>query len=465
MSTTLARRTFLKGLAATAAFGAVGLERGTAQARLPVSPVAILVVDFVGGWNVHASFAARTNASVNPHGIHHADAGVMRLSNVLFDERDSLVNRSSAAWGTSIPGFEDAARDFSLIGAMRHSRQFTVDDHVQTARFAGTGYLDRLDTPGLGTIIGRYAPQDNAAPPAVIVDPGNASGMMASAPGAWLPYAPLAIASSALPTTGGRASAGGRLEAVLDAAARGQRQQQARSKVDGIVSYKQALARYGGFFLDPAIHTAGAPDARYDAGILGAASPTNAQLCEALGGSGYAAEAAVALAIRCIEGGSRFVAVGCGWHDTHENEEAQSAVYVHDAQILAGISFLLQKTGLAEKVLLVGVSEMARSPYEGTSYNAGGGTDHGVIGLTTPKGNHGSSRQTVLLAHGPIKAGREAYPADPEYGDPVGEPCMTAELLALLAECAGVEREDHPWSESPDGGAISADVLAQALTS
>lgn len=461
----LGRRTFLKGLGAAAAFGAVGLGRGVAQARLPLSPVAVLVVDFVGGWNVHASFAARTNPSVNPHGMYEGDTGVMRLSNVLFRDRDAIVDRSSASWGTTIPGFEDAARAFSIIGATKHSRRFTVDDHVQTARFAGTGYLDRLDMPGLGTVIGRYAPQDVAAPPAVVVNPGNASGMMASAPGAWLPHAPLAIASTALPSTGGRASAGGRLEAAIDAAARNGRPALARARLDGMLSYKEALRRYGAFFLDPAIHTAGAPDARYEAGILGKASPTNAQLLEALGGSGDAGEAAVALALRCIEGGSRFVAVGYGWHDFHENEDAQSSVYARDAQILAGLSFVLRQTGLADKVLLVGVSEMARSPYEGTSYNEAGGTDHGVTGLVTPKGEHGSSRQTVLLAHGPVKPGREAYPADPEYGDAVGQPCMTAELLAFLAECAGVEREDHPWSESPDGGAISADALAQALAS
>jgi hypothetical protein len=138
-------------------------------------------------------------------------------------------------------------------------------------------------------------------------------------------------------------------------------------------------------------------------------------------------------------------------------------MYVRDAQVLAGISFLLTKLGLDKKVLVVALSEMARSPYQGTTYNAGSGTDHGVIGLTTPRGMHGSNRQSILLAHGPIIPGREAYPADPEYGDPIAGPCITAELLAFLAENAGVAREDHPWSASPGGAALSADNLTKAL--
>ena len=61
----------------------------------------------------------------------------------------------------------------------------------------------------------------------------------------------------------------------------------ALAKIDRLRAYKQAFRTYRSFFLDPAIHTASAStaSARYSAGILGSASPTNVQLLEALGGS------------------------------------------------------------------------------------------------------------------------------------------------------------------------------------
>jgi Protein of unknown function (DUF1501) len=463
------RRDFLKGASAiaAAAFASGGLGLRAARARVPVSPVAVLVLDFTGAWDVHASFAARTNPSVNPHGLYTgADTGIVRASNVLFRERDTIVNRTSTAWGTTIPGFEDEAHEFSVIGAMRHAKSFTLDDHVQTARFCGTGYLSRLDAPGLGTIIGRYANQNTNAPPAVVINAGNSSSEMARAPGAWLPYAPLPLSSSALPIAGDAAVAGGAMEAAIDAASRGRRSSAlALAKADRFLAYKTAFRRYRSFFLDAAVHTTFAAnlEARYTTGLLGAQSPTSRQLLEPLGGSGDAAEGALALAFRCLEGGSRFVAVGIGSHDTHENEDLAYAQYVHDAQLLAGVSFLLKKLALHDRVLVVALSEMARSTYEGTFYNAAMGTDHGPSGLVTPRGLHGSNRQSVLLAHGPIRSGVEVYPADPEFGDPVGEPCITAELLAFLAECAGVERESHPWSTSPDDVPLSADALAKGL--
>jgi hypothetical protein len=462
------RRRLLKGAAgaiAAIASGGVGLR--TARARVPVSPVSVLVLDFTGGWDVHASFAARTNPAVNPNGIYTgADTGVVRASNVLFQERDSLVNLTSSAWGMRVPGFEAEARDFSVIGAMRHAKSFTLDDHVQTARFCGTGYLSRLDAPGLGTIIGRHAPQSTKAPPAVVINAGNSSAEMARAPGAWLPHAPLPLSHTSLPIAGEDAVAGGALEAAIDAASRGRRASAlALAKTDRLLAYKTAFRTYRSFFLDPAVHTASdaSLESRYATGLLGSASPTTRQLLEPLGGSAHGDEGALALAFRCLEGGSRFVAVGIGGHDTHQHEDLASGLYVHDAQLLAGVSFLLKKLGLQDRVLVVALSEMARSTYAGSCYNAASGTDHGPIGLVTPKGLHGSNRQSVLLAHGPVRPGVEVYPAEPEFGDPVGEPCITAELLAFLAECAGVEREMHPWNVSPDGVPLSADALAKGL--
>jgi hypothetical protein len=469
----LDRRTFLKCLGVAAGFGLGGLGRGRARADVPQDAVSILVVDFAGAWDVHSSFAARTNPSVNAHGIYTgADTGIIRASNVLFDGRDDQLSLDSAAWGQKIPGFEIAAKNFSLIGAIRHSETFVLDDHVQTSRMGGTGYLDKTDVPGLGTVIGRYAPQGTNAPPAVVIDAGGVTSYMGTAPGPWQPYGPVFLSHSKLPVSGGDVVPWTATEAALDASARGTRRSLAQAKVDLLTRQKQAFHQYRKFFLDPAIDVSN-PDkvgAQYTDGILGTASPTTQQLTEAIGGTGYADEQIVALAMRCIEGGSRFVAMGAGLffpnvygHDTHSNQSAGDGMYVRDAQVLAGISFLLTKVGLDKKVLLVGLSEMARSPYQGTTYNAGNGTDHGVIGLTTPRGMHGSNRQSILLAHGPIIAGREAYPADPEFGDPIGDNAYSAELLAFLAECAGVARDDHPWSTTPGGAPISADNLTKAL--
>lgn len=465
------RRDFLKAAAASAAFGIIGLQKKSALARLPVDPVSVLVLDFTGGWNVHASFAARTNPSVNPHGLYRGkDTGVIRASNLLFKDRDQIVSLDSNAWGKRLPGFEDVAPSYSVIGAMRHSLSYTQDDHPPSSRFAGTGYMDRVDTPGLGTVIGRYAPQGGKAPPAMIIDAGLASAEMGRAPGAWQPYAPLSILHTALPVSGSRALTWTDTERASDDVTRTLRRGLAADRMDSVRRYKEAFRSYRQFFLDDAIATADPTkaSARYESGVLGARSPTNVQLLEAFGGSGYTDEAAMALAFRCLEGGSRFVAVGCGTshqpygHDMHNDEESDYGVYVHDAQLLAGISFLLAQCGLEKKVLVVALSEMARS-YTSTMYNKAHGTDHGHIGLTSPQGLPGSTRQSVLLAHGPIAPRREAYAADPEYGDPVGASCITAELLAMLAECAGVDRANHPWKDSPDGVALDADALGRAL--
>ena len=465
---TLGRRDFVKGASvAMAALAVGGLGLRTALARVPVRPVAVLVLDFTGGWDVHATFAARTDPSVNPHGIYTGrDTGIVRASNVLFRDRDALVSRTSSAWGMQIPGFEDEAHELSVIGAMRHAKSFTLDDHLQTARFCGTGYLSRLDAPGLGTIIGRSTAQDTKAPPAVVINAGNSSTEMARAPGEWLPFAPLPLSSTSLPIAGDAAVGGASLESAIDLASRGKRSSSlAFEKADRLLAYKKAFRTYRSFFLDPAVHTTSdaSLETRYGAGMLGSSSPTTRQLLEGLGGSGYADEAALALAFRCLEGGSRFVAVGIGSHDTHQHEDLASSLYVHDAQLLAGVSFLLKKLGLQDRVLVVALSEMARSTYAGTCYNAASGTDHGPIGMVSPRGLHGSNRQSVLLGHGPIRPGVEVYPADPAFGDPVGEPCITAELLAFLAECAGVDRDAHPWSISPDGVPLSADALAKGL--
>jgi hypothetical protein len=459
----LNRRTFLKGLGAAAAFAATGLGKGIARARVPVSPVAILVLDFKGGWDVHATFAGRTNPNVNPFGVYEdTDTGAMRLSKCLFRNRDALVKRDSAAWGRRIPGIEDMAKHLSVVGALRHATSFDVDDHVQTARFMGRGYLSRLDAPGIGAVIGKHVRAESLAPPGIVLQVGNASGEMAYAPGDFLPYAPLLTGPDVLPLGDGTAIAGSALQRAIDGPARDRRQALARGKIDRLRAASEALVKYRPFFVDPAVHTGvskfGA--ARLEAGLLGAKSPTNAQLIDALGGEMSIDSAAVALGIRCIEGGSRFVAVGIGQHDSHEKEDFD--VYVKDAQYLAGTLFVLEELGLADKVLVVALSEMARSPYEGF-YNDGGGTDHGPVGLVTPKGLRGSNRQSVFLAGGPIKGGREVYPADAEWGDPVGTSCISAELLAFLAECAGVEREDHTWNESPDGVPLDADALHRGL--
>jgi hypothetical protein len=465
------RRDFLKWAAASAAFGIIGLQKKSALARLPVDAVSVLVLDFTGGWNVHASFAGRTNPSVNPHGLYRGkDTGVIRASNVLFKDRDQILALDSSAWGMRIPGFEDMAPAYSVIGAMRHSLSYTQDDHPPSARFAGTGYMDRADAPGLGTVIGRYAPQGSKAPPAMIIDAGLASAEMGRAPGAWQPYAPLSIQHSSLPVSGSLALTWTDTERASDDLSRSLRRGLAASKLDMLGRYKEAFRTYRQFFLDDAIAVADTTKgaARYESGILGALSPTNRQLRDAFGGTGYTDEAALALAFRCLEGGSRFVAVGCGTshqpygYDMHNDEESDSYLYVRGAQLLAGVSFLLTRCGLEKKVLVVALSEMARS-YTSTMYNAAHGTDHGHMGLRSPKGLPGSTRQSVLLAHGPVAPRREAYAADPEYGDPVETSCVTAELLAMLAECGGVEREHHPWKDSPDGAALDADTLARAL--
>jgi hypothetical protein len=465
------RRDFLKLAAASAAFGIVGLQRKSALARLPVDPVSVLVLDFTGGWNVHASFAARTSPSVNPHGLYRGkDTGVIRPSNVLFKDRDRILSLDSKSWGMRIPGFEDVAPEYSVIGAMRHSLSYTLDDHPPSARFMGTGYMDRADTPGLGTVIGRYAPQGTKAPPAMIIDAGLASAEMGRAPGAWQPYAPLSMLHTALPVSGSDTLTWTGTESASDEVSRTLRRGLAANKIDLLRRYKEAFRTYRQFFLDDAIAVADPTkeNARYVSGILGAGSPTNRQLLDAFGGAGYTDEGALALAFRCLEGGSRFVAVGCGTshqpygYDMHNDEESDYDLYVRGAQLLAGVSFLLTRCGLEKKVMVVALSEMARS-YTSTMYNAAHGTDHGHMGLRSPKGLPGSTRQSVLLAHGPIAPQREAYAADPEYGDPVEASCVTAELLAMLAECAGVERAGHPWKDSPDGAALDADALARAL--
>lgn len=470
----LDRRTFLKCLGAAAGVGLVGGGGRSARAGIPTDPVSILVLDFAGGWDVHATFAARTNPDVNAHGIYTgADMGVIKTSSVLFANREQYVNLDSPSWGTRIPGFEVAARSWSLIGAMRHSETFVLDDHVQTARMAGTGFLDRLDAPGLGTVIAKSGPASMQAPPAIVIDPGGVSLQMAAAPGSYQPFGPLVVSYQNLPASGGDAApAWTRTEDAIDLGGRPGRRSLALGKLDLLARQKKAFHQYRDFFTDPAIAVGSHANAnaRYTKGVLGSASPTTTQLLEAFGGSGYGDEYGMALALRCLEGGSRFVAVGLGLaypasygHDTHTHEVTADGLYVHDAQILAGVTFALSKLGLDRKVLVVALSEMARSPYANGMLNAGGGTDHGVTGLTTPKGMHGSNRQSVLLAHGPVLPGREAYPADPEFGDPVGAACITGELLAMLAECAGVARTDHPWNVSPGGAALSADNLAKGL--
>ena len=473
----LSRRDLLKGVAAGAAFGATGLGLRTARARLPVNPVSILLLDFSGGWNVHATFAARTHPDVNPHGIAPArgDMGIMKVSPLIYRDRENVVNTDSAAWGMRVPVFEETAHHFSMIGAMRHAESYVLDDHPPSGIYCATGYLDRLDAPGLGTVVARYAPKDRLAPPAVCLSnliPGWVAFESARASGAWLPHAPVVFSHKALPIGGSGGVGFIETETRLDEAAGARRRGLAAQKVEMLRRYKEAFRRHRSFFLDKAIHTTDPANAneRLEEGLLGSGSPTNQQLIDAFGGTFDGDESALALAFRCLEGGSRFVAVSCGFssfpmtaHDTHTNEQNAWKLYVRDAQIFAGVSFLLEKLGLAKNVLVVGLSEMARCPYAGGGFNGAGGTDHGRTGIQSPKGLYGSNRQSVLLAHGPIRPGREAYPAESELGDPAGAPCITAELLAFIADCAGVEREDHPWNVSPEGAPLDAEALARVL--
>jgi hypothetical protein len=116
------RRDFVKGAAALAAVGLVGLTRKSASGSGPPKAKRVLVVHADGGLRTTATFNASAQVPLNPWGV-FGMAGVVSLGNLLFSTPE-VISYAAPSWPGSptVPTLAAAASGL-FAGRERHSRR------------------------------------------------------------------------------------------------------------------------------------------------------------------------------------------------------------------------------------------------------------------------------------------------------------------------------------------------------
>jgi hypothetical protein len=124
------------------------------------------------------------------------------------------------------------------------------------------------------------------------------------------------------------------------------------------------------------------------------------------------------VARRLLEAGGRFITIGFGDWDTHDNNftRLRNALLPQLDQALAALIEDLSSRGLLEETLIYCAGEFGRTP----SVNSNAGRDHW------------SRAMTVLLAGGGIRGGTVVGMTDEHASDPAERPCSPDDVSATL---------------------------------
>jgi uncharacterized protein (DUF1501 family) len=124
------------------------------------------------------------------------------------------------------------------------------------------------------------------------------------------------------------------------------------------------------------------------------------------------------VARRLLEAGGRFVTIGFGDWDTHDNNftRLRNTLLPQLDQALAALIDDLSSRGLLEETLVYCAGEFGRTPH----VNSNAGRDHW------------SRAMTVLLAGGGIRGGTVVGATDEHAGDPADRPCSPDDVSATL---------------------------------
>lgn len=374
------RELFRTTAAAVATFGVIGLTRKSGRADGPARAKRVLILNASGGLRSSAAFNASTMTRENPWGM-LGTFGVCKLGKLVVSEVDQM-RFDTASWAgvTKVPGIEEAAKGFSIIGAVDHAPGLPrAGDHTDEEPRMGTGYYG-LPAPGLLTVLGKHFDgQDLKLPVSVI----GASGAFGAAAGDWARFEPVYLDPFGMPNGDSVAPPRGlKLEEAIDRGTRARVAGLSAQRVDAFLAAKRAMRRYGPALTNPALNLRSA--ANNDVAVDGI---TNRMLLEALGNevtatnTGDGTGVGLALAIRMLQLGSPAVGFGLGGFDLHSEEKQKAPLlYTKYARLLAGLHFALSRIPdgtrtMLDTTLVVTASEFNRSaPAPG--FNSGDGSDH-----------------------------------------------------------------------------------------
>lgn len=458
------RRDFVKLAAAgAAAFGVLGVRRKSARAQEPIRATQVLLVNADGGMRSTMAYDASNKMSLNPWAV-EATLGALTLGKVMVSRLAEMPTASSWPGVAAIPSILDVAGQFSLVAGVDHAPGgFRAADHVDDMARMATGYYGVPGTPALLTVINRYRALSAGAP--VVTMPGPYAVVSARtdpyAGGEWLAHVPTALDPNQMPDPpASSAGPGQSLEDALDASLRARRAGQAGTRLDGFLSLKRSIRRFGPLFASAAFDLA--DPANLDAEFGGV---TNRMLLEAVGFRGaYTAPSifgdlqeyvdnaglSAALSLRLLQAGSPAVFLNAGneTYDSHSGENLYAPdLYTHHARILAGLHFALSRmvdqdgAPLLGRTLVVSTSEFSRTAYgSSTGWNEGGGSDHDGTLVDTRNQAH------VLFGAG-IPGGRVLGATDDDNVPESGAPISTQALLATICTALGVEQAliDELW--------------------
>jgi hypothetical protein len=453
---TLNRRNLIKAYLAGAAFGIVGLGQKSGRADVPPRAKRLLIFNAAGGIRNTAAFNASSQTTQNPWGV-LGTYGVLKLGNVLVAS-PGVVSFDAPSWGGlapngKIPGIEQVAKNFSILGAVNHDTVgFRAGDHTDEVPRMGTGYYGS-GAPGAVTVMWRALSPSNPPLPAVSIGYyGWAGGAFGYASGEWLQYAPVAVDSFQLPVGATLAPKPTyALEDAIDGKLRAGIDGRAGGMVDGYLGLKAALRAYGPVLTQPTLHL-------NDSANLGASvgGITNQMLLEAIGNIvtptavGDPEGVSVALALRMLQMGSPVAMVGLGGFDRHSQEmELGPDLYTRYARMLAGIYFALSNIqdpagggSMLGSTLVVTTSEFDRAVNAGSSpsgFNAGDGSDHANAG-----GDANPHQPHVVFGAGITP--KALVPTD-DANQPTSGQHSTHALLATLCAAVGTPQAsiDEVW--------------------
>jgi hypothetical protein len=448
---TITRRNLIKLSAAAGAAALVGLGRKSARGAGPARARRVLILNAAGGMRTTTAFHASPLRSLNPYGV-LGTAGALRLGSVLRAD-ETFLSYAAPSWGagTTVPPIDQAARGFAIVAATDHRPDggYRPGDHRDDGSRMGTGYYGRYDAPGLLTFINRFLGPQADAP---VVTIGGTD--FEAAPPAWVVDRPIGLYFAGLPgapPTGGSATVGRPLEDALDARVLARRKNLAREAIQGLVTTKGTVRRFGPLLADRRL--------RFDSEAFLAEELrgiSNRMLLEAVGNpagmdlplDGDARN--VALALRLLQFGSPGVCVSMGGFDTHDLETERAPVlFSRLARFVAGVHFALARIpdplggSMLDSTLVVTTSEFGRNGVEPDGFNAGLGSDHG--------GDPGWRYQAhVVFGAGVVP--KRLHDTD-DSNRPLDRPASTQRLLATVAAATGIDQNeiDRRW---PTGTAL-----------
>jgi hypothetical protein len=401
----------------------------------------VLILNASGGLRSSAAFNASTKPRENPWGM-LGTYGVCKLGKLIVSEIDQ-VSFDTTSWTgvTKIPGIEEAAKGFSIIGAVDHAPGLPrAGDHTDDVPRMGTGYYG-VPAPGLMTVLAKHFDGSDLKLPVSVI---GAVGSLGAAAGDWARFEPVSVDPFGMPSGDSVAPPRGlALETAIDKGVRARHAGLAAQKLDAFLGAKRAMRRFGPALTNPALHIKNPKN--LDVEVDGI---SNRMLLEALGNTvtatstGEGRGISLAVAIRMLQMGSPAVAFGVGGFDLHSEEKQKAPLlYTQYARMLAGLYFALSRIPdgtktMLDTTLVVTTSEFNRSAPE-PGFNNGDGSDH-IDGKDFRKQAHvvfGAGTKSKVIA-----------PTNAEQ-TPVKEVYSTHALLSTIGAAVGAPQTllDSVW--------------------